>query len=147
MREEGFPRSVSRFTLEVQMRFRDLDPMGHVNNVVYLTYCELARTQFDLKHHFKRGLHDIDFILARAEIDYVSAAEWGDSIQIAVWPSKIGTPAFPLEYEITEARSGRLLARSKSVLVSYNYERKEPKPIPEEFRTVLEANLEPGPDA
>ena len=27
----------------VEVRFRDCDPMGHVNNAVYLTYLELAR--------------------------------------------------------------------------------------------------------
>ena len=28
------------------MRFREIDGMGHVNNAVYLSYIELARTQF-----------------------------------------------------------------------------------------------------
>jgi len=133
---------MARFTVDIQMRFRDLDPMGHVNNAVYLSYCELARTQFYMKHHFKRSLHEIDFILAHAEIDYVSAAEWGDEIQVAVWPSKIGTTSFTLSYEITEKRTGRLLARSSSVLVSYDYDKRQPKPIPPEFRKVLEENLE-----
>ena len=141
----GFPARMTRFVCDIQMRFRDLDPMGHVNNAVFLTYCELARTQFYLEHELKRGLHDIDFILARAEIDYVSAAEWGDRVRVAVWPSKIGTTSFTLDYEITEARTDRRLARSRSVLVSYDYENKEPKPIPEAFRKVLEENLEPGP--
>ena len=131
-----------RFLCDIQMRFRDLDPMGHVNNAVFLSYCELARTQFYLKHKFKRGLHDIDFILARAEIDYVAAAEWGDEIQVAVWPSKIGKTSFTLSYEIRETTSGRVLATSSSVLVSYDYTRKRPKEIPPDFRRVLEENCE-----
>jgi len=131
-----------RFLCDIQMRFRDLDPMGHVNNAVFLSYCELARTQFYLKHKFKRGLHDIDFILARAEIDYVAAAEWGDEIQVAVWPSKIGKTSFTLSYEIRETTSGRVLATSSSVLVSYDYARKRPKEIPPDFRRVLEENCE-----
>lgn len=133
---------MARFVCDIQMRFRDLDPMGHVNNAVFLSYCELARTQFYLKHRFKRGLHDIDFILARAEIDYRAAAEWGDEIQVAVWPSKIGRSSFTLRYEITEKASGRVLATSASVLVSYDYTTKRPKAIPPEFRKILEDNLE-----
>lgn len=131
-----------RFVMDLQMRFRDLDAMGHVNNAVYLTYCELARTQFYLKHHFKRSLHDIDFILAHVDIDYVSAAEWTDELQVAVWPSKVGSSSFTLSYEITDKKSGRLIAKSTSVLVSYDYAKKQAKPIPAEFRKVLEANLE-----
>ena len=135
---------MTRFTTDIQMRFRDIDGMGHVNNAVYLSYCELARTQFYLKHNFKRSLHEIDFILAHVDIDYVSVAEWGDQVQIAVWPSKLGTSSFTLSYEITEKRSGRLIARSTSILVSYDYAAKKSKPIPPEFRKVLEENLEPA---
>jgi acyl-CoA thioester hydrolase len=133
---------MARFTTGIQMRFRDLDAMGHVNNAVYLSYCELARTQFYLKHAFKRSLHDIDFILARVEMDYVSAAEWGDQVEVSVWPSKIGESSFTLSYELRDKRSNRLLAKSSSVLVSYDYDKKQAKPIPPEFRKMLEENLE-----
>jgi len=68
----------------------------------------------------------------------------GDEIRVAVWPSRIGASSFTLSYEITERRSGRLLAKSVSVLVSYDYGKRESKPIPADFRAVLEANLEPA---
>ncbi len=131
-----------RFTTEIQMRFRDLDPMGHVNNAVYLSYCEYARTQFYMKHAFKRSLHDIDFILAHVEIDYLAAAEWGDEVLVSVWPSKIGESSFTLSYELREKKSDRLLAKSSSIQVSYDYDKRKTKPIPPEFRKMLEENLE-----
>ncbi len=133
---------MARFTVDIQMRFRDLDPMGHVNNVVYLTYCELARTQFYMKHAFKRSLHDIDFILAHVDIDYVASAEWGDEVVVSVWPSKIGESSFTLSYELRDKKSNRLVARSSTVLVSYDYDKKQTKPIPPDFRRMLEENLE-----
>jgi acyl-CoA thioester hydrolase len=133
---------MARFTMEIQMRFRDLDAMGHVNNAVYLSYCELARTQLYLKYSFKRSLHDIDFILAHVDIDYLSAAEWGDRVEVSVWPSKIGESSFTLSYELRDKKSDRLLAKSSSVLVSYDYTKKQTKPIPSEFRKMLEENLE-----
>ena len=134
---------MARFTTDIQVRFRDIDGMGHVNNAVYLSYAELARTQFYMKFAGKRSLDEIDFILAHVDIDYESQAVWGDQIQVAVWPSKIGTSSFTLSYEITEKRSGRVLARARSVLVSYDYEKKKAKPIPSDFRALLEKNLEP----
>ncbi|HVG36157.1 MAG TPA: thioesterase family protein [Thermoplasmata archaeon] len=133
---------MTRFTIDIQMRFRDIDGMGHVNNAVYLSYVELARTQFYMHQANKRTLDEIDFILARVEIDFESQATWGDQIQVAVWPSKIGNSSFTLSYEVKEKRSGRILARAKSVLVSYDYETRKSKPIPDEFRTLLQAALE-----
>ena len=133
---------MTRFTTDIQMRFRDIDGMGHVNNAVYLSYVELARTQFYMHHADKRTLDEIDFILAHVDIDFESQAMWGDQIQVAVWPSKIGNSSFTLSYEVKEKRSGRILARAKSVLVSYDYERKKSKPISDDFRTLLQAALE-----
>lgn len=133
---------MTRFTTDIQMRFRDIDGMGHVNNAVYLSYTELARTQFYMQHARKKTLEDIDFILAHIEIDFESQAVWGDQIQVAAWPSKIGTSSFALSYEITEKRSGRVLALAKSVQVSYDYDNKRPKPIPPDFRKLLEGALE-----
>ena len=135
-------RAMVRFTTDIQMRFRDLDAMGHVNNAVYLTYFEFARTRFYMKHAFKRSLHDIDFILAHVDIDYVASAEWGDEVEVSVWPSKIGESSFTLSYELRDKKSDRLLAKSTSVQVSYDYDKKKTKPIPTEFRRMLEENLE-----
>jgi len=131
-----------RYSTPIAVRFRDCDPMGHVNNAVYLTYTELARTQFYMQVANKKTLDEIDFILAHVDIDFESQAVWGDQIQVAVWPSKIGTSSFTLSYAITEKRSGRVLARANSVLVSYDYERKKSKPIPPDFRRLLEAARE-----
>ena len=133
---------MTRFLTDVQMRFRDLDGMGHVNNAVYLSYTELARMQFYLQVANKKSLDEIDFILAHVDIDFESQAVWGDQIQVAVWPKKIGTSSFTLSYEISEKRTRRILARANSVLVSYDYEKKKSKPIPPEFRKLLEAALE-----
>jgi len=116
--------------------------MGHVNNAVYLSYVELARTQFYMQFANRKTLDEIDFILAHVEIDFESQAVWGDEIRVSVWPSKIGTSSFTLSYEVSENRSGRILARAKSVLVSYDYEKKKSKRIPPDFRQLLEAALE-----
>ncbi len=133
---------MTRFTTDIQMRFRDIDGMGHVNNAVYLSYVELARTQFYMHHANKRTLDEIDFILAHVDIDFESQATWGDQIQVTVWPSKIGNSSFTLSYEIKEKRSGRIVARAKSVLVTYDYEKRKSKPIPDDFRSLLQAALE-----
>lgn len=135
---------MTRFVVPIQMRFRDLDAMSHVNNAVYLTYCELARTQFYLQHSPKRSLEDVDFIVARIEIDFLSAAEWGDELEVSVWPSRVGTTSFTLSYEIRDRQSDRLIAKSLSILVSYDYAKRQKKEIPSAFRKFLQERLEPG---
>src|SRR6266702_4734385 len=68
--------AMTRFTTDIQMRFRDIDGMGHVNNSVYLSYTELARTQFYMQFANRKTLDEIDFILAHVDIDFESQAVW-----------------------------------------------------------------------
>src|SRR5207249_4483530 len=80
--------------------------------------------------------------LAKASLPPRPAIKGDPSKQVAVWPSKIGNSSFTLSYEIKEKRSGRILARAKSVLVSYDYEKKKSKPISDDFRSLLQSGLE-----
>ena len=74
---EGFPVRV-----RVDVRFRDLDPLGHVNNAVFLSYMELARIRY-----FQRispdWLEEGHFVVARMEVDYLRPILLGDEVQPA----------------------------------------------------------------
>jgi acyl-CoA thioesterase FadM len=63
-----------RFEYELEVLFRDCDPMGHVNNAVYLTYLEAARFAWWRNAFGAQGLKEHGFIVARVEIDYRKAA-------------------------------------------------------------------------
>ena len=111
------------FIHRLEVRFRDCDAMGHVNNAVYSTYLEEARIGVlgDL----------IDFILARVEIDFRSELRNGEDVEVRTRCSRIGTKSFDLEHVISA--DGRVVAEAKSVLVAYDYERGESVPVPEEL--------------
>jgi acyl-CoA thioester hydrolase len=130
---------IFRHTLEV--RFRDCDPMGHVNNAAYLTYLEQAR----FKHWQSLwGFHLSEFpgetpgvILARAEIDYKSPARYGDLLEVRIGLAGIGRTSFTYEYEIVDQQQ-RIVATAKTVLVMYDYTTSKPVPVPPEIRAKLE---------
>jgi acyl-CoA thioester hydrolase len=131
---ERFP-----FTHRETARFRDLDPMGHVNNSVYLTWIETARIEF-LRHLGTFDQPDtggMAMILARIELDFRSAVGFGEELEIGVRTARLGTKSFDLEYELRTA--DRVVAEAKTVLVAYDYNRNESKEIPEEWRQRLAA--------
>jgi acyl-CoA thioester hydrolase len=115
------------------VRFRDVDAMGHVNNAVFATYIEQARIAFLSPN----GAKVEEMILARLEIDFRSPAEVGETIEITVTPTRIGTKSFDLEYVL---RAGdRVVAEAKTVLVAYDYEHSRPVEIPERWKEQLAA--------
>ena len=118
-----------------RVRFRDLDPMGHVNNAVFLTYIEQARVAFLEDAGAATGIEDMNIIVARIEIDFRAPVRLGDEVQVAVRATRFGTKSFELEYELRV--DGELVAEAKSVQVAYDYARREAVAVPEEWREKL----------
>jgi acyl-CoA thioester hydrolase len=127
-----------RFTTQIEVRFRDCDSMGHVNNAVYLTYLEQARFAYWRQVLQGRGAPPPKMILARAECDFVTAAGFGDLLDVRMRVSAIGRTSFTAEYEILQARDRRLVAKATSVQVMYDYDAGRPVPIADEVRGRIE---------
>jgi acyl-CoA thioester hydrolase len=124
------------FSHRLEVRFRDCDPLGHVNNSVYLTYLEQARFA-----HWRsvRGFGRRDapgVILARAEIDFRRPVRYGDVLEIRIGVAAVGRTSFTYEYEIAD-EDGDIVANAKSVLVMYDYAVGRPVPVPDELRALL----------
>lgn len=125
------------FQHEVEVIWRDLDAAGHVNNAVYLTYMESARTKLYLQLRGGTRAGELDIILARASVDFRSAASMGDALVVEVRPGKVGETSFVLQYTVKDKKTGRLVCEGESVQVAYDYAKQQKKPIPPEVRKAL----------
>jgi len=125
-----------QYTLEVI--FRDLDALGHVNNAVYFTYMEVARTKFLFNTLNIHKLEDLPIIVAEATCTYKSPAYFGEKLVIGIGISRFGTKSFDLHYRI-EAEDVRLVALGKSVQVVFDYATGKTRPLPEDFKARVQA--------
>ncbi|HUI35905.1 MAG TPA: thioesterase family protein [Gaiellaceae bacterium] len=120
-----------------RVRFRDLDPMGHVNNAVYFTYIESARVAFLQHLGAAPTLEDMSIIVARIEIDFRAPVGFGEDVDISVRASRFGGKSFDLDYELRVG--GAVVAEAKSVLVAYDYGTGQAIELPDEWREKLAA--------
>jgi acyl-CoA thioester hydrolase len=125
------------FVHEEKVRFRDLDPMGHVNNAVFLTYIEQARVAFLAEVGAVTELEDMNMIVARIEIDFKAPVRLGQVVEISVRASRFGTKSFDLDYVLRV--DDDVVAEAKSVQVAYDYGRREAMALPQEWREKLTA--------
>ena len=126
------------FSHRVEVRFRDCDPMGHVNHAVYLSYLEQCRFAFWHRLTGTTAGPASGIILARAECDYRAPAFFGEVLDVRLKVTDIGRSSFVLVYDITDTASGRHLADAATVLVSYDYAAGASVPISPDLRTLLE---------
>ena len=131
---------MSHFVHRLEVRFRDCDALGHVNNAVYLTYLEQARF-----NHWRSlwgfgtpqlppGMPGV--ILARVECDYKRPATYGETLEVRLTVAEIGRSSFRYDYEIVDGE-GRTVVMAKTVQVMYDYTAGTPVPIPDDIRALL----------
>lgn len=134
---------MAAFLIDVQVRFRDIDALGHVNNAVFLSYCELARQSYFQRDFGVADANAFQFILARAELDYLIPLAMSDRpVRLSLTVPRIGTSSWDFSYEIGGGDSGPLFCRARTVQVCYDYARGASRPIPEDWRTKLKARSE-----
>jgi acyl-CoA thioester hydrolase len=109
------------FTIPVDVRFNDVDGMGHVNNALYLTYLEHCRMRFFTEVAGSKSERDFPFILAHAALDYKSPIKMNAQPQVKMWTSRIGGKSWDFDYEIKDRKTGVVYATGKTVQVAYDY--------------------------
>ena len=123
-----------RFSKRIEVRFRDCDPKGHVNNAVYLTYLEMARFAY-WRHLFSgQDTAGAAFILARVECDFRAPAAMGDELDVRLRVDRIGRSSFDFLGEIVRPADGARILESRVVMVMYDYAASRPVPVPDEAR-------------
>jgi acyl-CoA thioester hydrolase len=111
-----------RVVFEHEILFRDLDALGHVNNVAFIAFMEDARVKYWKALRRELDVRRIDFILADVTCRYHSPAHFGETLVVGIRVAGLGNKSFRFEYRIEDKATGRLLAEGKSVQVMYDYE-------------------------
>jgi len=120
----------------IVVRYSDLDPQGHVNNVVYLTYLESAR----LGYYQQVGIYHPDLklltgmVVVHNEIDYLASIRFGQAVRVGLRVKSLGTKSITFAFQIETDPEGIPLARGKSVMVTYDNEKAQSIPIPPDWR-------------
>ena len=100
-------RPRSAFVLPVRVRFHECDPLGHVNNAVYLHYLEQAAIDHAAEAGWPQARLEAEigavFMAARHEIDYLRPAVSGDGLVVVTWPERMGMATAIRRYVIRRA--------------------------------------------
>jgi acyl-CoA thioester hydrolase len=124
------------FTWSVDVRFRDLDAMGHAHHSLVLIYIEEARAAWWREVTGSDAVAAIDYVMAEITLRFQRRIFYPDRITVDVRTARVGRSSFDLEYEL-RAADGALVATAQTRQVMYDYERAASKPIPDVLRRRL----------
>ena len=129
-----------RFSTPITVRYSDLDAQGHMNHARFFSFMEEAR------FHYVRALGlwtDVDDfnavsqILAEATCTYRRPVKLGQTVEVALRTTRIGTKSLEMAYALTVA--GEVVATGRTVQVAYDYHTQQSIPVPAAWREAIAA--------
>jgi acyl-CoA thioester hydrolase len=129
----------SPYVEPVQVRWGDMDTMGHVNNAKYFTYCESARMGYfqavRMPDHFADGRFGP--ALAAAQLNFRQQVRWPAAIEVETRVSEIGRTSFKMEYKLIRTEDRATVADGSGVIVWVDYSTGRPESLPEGLREAI----------
>ena len=106
------------FVYEMDVRWREMDALGHVNNAQYLSYVEETRVQwFNSMLSDWQARHSAP-IVAAIHVDFRRPMHWPERIQVALYADKRGGKSATIGHRISRVGdSGTVYAEGYTVMV------------------------------
>ena len=135
----------------VQVRYQDFGPYGHVNQVMHMVYFESARLAYWKKLAEHVGLSPLleagnlpgaSYVFVEATVKYRSPIYMKDTLYCAASIRTIGSRSFTIDYELRAGErfeEGRTVAEGMSAQVFFDPETEEVRPRPEWFLSAVAA--------
>lgn len=125
-------------SLPIQVRFNDIDMLGHVTNSVYQQYFDLGKMNY-----FEDVLGErMDFrteglIVATLTINFFSSVKLYDDVEVRTKVTRLGNKSLDVLQEIFDKTTGNTIAECKSVMVGFKGKSEESIPVPDRWRTKI----------
>ena len=133
----GLMKGDFRFHHTLRVRFADTDMQGIVFNGNYLTYYDVAWTEYFRAMGLRwqdMAATGVDTVLARTTIEYKAPARFDDLLEIHARVARIGNTSMSFEFEIYRRGEDQLIGSSASLYVCINPQTLKPMRVPDSLR-------------
>ncbi len=132
------PKVEFKYSLPVQIRFNDIDPLGHINNNVYFSFFDLGK----IDYWEKMQARSLDWtegsvVLANVNVDYFSPIYYKESIVVESKIIELGNKSGVFLQQIRNVKTNEIKCRCRSVFVAYNTALQTSMAIPDKWREVI----------
>ena len=101
------------FSNPIQMRWKDMDALGHVNNATMVTYYEIARSEYMINACPGWDWTKNMFLIVNVNANYHSELPLtATNVKVWVRTAKFGSKSFVLEYLTTSEKDGKTIIHS-----------------------------------
>jgi acyl-CoA thioesterase FadM len=128
------------FSTEITVRISDINYGGHLGNDTVLSLMHEARARLLEEHGFTElNINGLGLIMVDAAVVYKSESFHGDSLIIEICLDNFTKYGCDFIYKITKKQTGREVARAKTGMVFFDYQKRKLVEAPETFKATFAA--------
>ena len=124
-------------TTPIQIRFNDVDQMGHVNNAVIMEYLDLGKDAFFSGHGLSPTKSDFTVMVVHYDVDFKAQIHYHDKIQVETSIERFGTKSLTMLQPVVNVESDTICVECRTVMAGYRRSTNRSEVIPEEVRQWL----------
>jgi acyl-CoA thioester hydrolase len=134
------PKS-ARFTLDMPVRWGDMDAYNHVNNTLYLRYMEEARIQLLANMGYSLEDPQQGPVVVNLQCSFIQAVTYPDTLAITCYAAEPGNSSFMTYYKLYSQQQQALVCEGSAKIVWINKVTNRSTPLPTELRGVIEQQM------
>jgi acyl-CoA thioester hydrolase len=123
---------------KVDVRWGDMDALGHVNNTKYFVFCESARIKYfeSLELTLNPSLNQGP-TLAHANLNFRKQVHYPAQLEVGVRISSVKNRSFQMDYAIFHDNTDLLVADGFSIMVWADYKQGKSIEMPEIVKNAI----------
>lgn len=130
--------SLFRHHTDLQLRFNDVDVLGHVNNTVYFSFYDTGKAlYFTDVQGWAVDWRNVDRVIANVNCSYISPIHFGDQMEVLTRCVSIGTKSFRLQQVLREKQTGQIKSFCETVMVAIDPVTQRGVEVSREMRKVI----------
>lgn len=139
MRPEEIELGEFSHVTPVQLRFNDIDILGHLNNIVYFALYDLAKARY--LETIRKGDVDwqrVESVIANVNCSYIKQVKFGEEVEVKTRCIHIGDRSFTLQQCLVEVSTQEIRSICETVMVCFDPSTGRSAPMRPEFRKAIE---------
>lgn len=125
---------------DLQIRFNDIDILGHINNSVYLSFFDLGKAEYFVSAlGQKMEIGKVGVAIVNINCSFFSPSYFNEPLQVVTAITSMSVHSFKMEQRIFNPATGDVKCIAHSVLAGFDPATATSQPLPAEFIARAEA--------
>ena len=127
-----------KHSMPAQIRFSDVDQFGHVNNSVYFSLYDLAKTTYVKDVLLGRmKWNEVGIVVANINANFMSPIFFMDNVNIETTTIELGNKSFTLLQRAVDSQTGQIKCECRTIMVVYDLKTQTPMQMPIEYKQAI----------